>query len=112
MAKEVQIRVGSSYSVAVARETWELGLLSDNARNLAEAQKHDHHPVSFCQLGKQFSIDDLRNAVLFDSSPESPFPGNHWRIIGIDASHECLEIQLCGPFGNYDVRAIPPFTVS
>lgn len=107
-----KITVGSAPPVDVPERVLFANPVISPSFQMREAHRRGLSPVNFDQLLQQFPLEELQNAVLFDTTPMAVTPGNHWRILSVDDEHHKVNIRLCGPFGNHDVRDIPPFSVS
>lgn len=107
-----RLQVGSSFPIDVPLSTYQFSLFQNIDQNIAEAQREGIRPVNFQQLREQFTMDQLLNAVLFDSPPVLPTPGNHWRVISFDDGKNLMDIKHTGTFGNHDTFRLPAFTIS
>lgn len=83
-------------------------LMAQPSTNLKQAQELGIKPLSLGDILQQTQPDNLPRMVLFDSSQGTMFP-NHWRLLGIDEATKTATLQLCGPFGTYDLSPDSPF---
>jgi hypothetical protein len=104
--KEVSLQMGT-VSVDVDRRALKLGYsnLMNVSFNLELARRNKIQPVSFKNIADQLSVGQLKKTVFFDT-PNNFSPGNHWRLLGVDAEH--VTVQHCGIYGNYDNVYVKP----
>lgn len=81
----------------------------DTKRNLERARRSGILPLSISQILDQTQPSQIRNMVLFDSTPKSP--GYDFRFTNLDPDQQVAELQLCSNQGNYDYVFIPRISV-
>ncbi len=82
--------------------------LQGNPHNLETALEHGIKPLTFKEITDQIDPRWVHNAILFDTSPDPGSVGNHFRIVESETGEP--QLQLCGTFGNYDIKGVNPFT--
>lgn len=82
---------------------------SDTAWNLESARKNGIRPLSLAEVLPQIN-GETDHLVLFDTTPVMG-SGNHWRVLSLDQEKRIGTLQLCGGFGTYDYRQVPPVEV-
>ena len=82
--------------------------IADTSWNLQVAKRVGIKPLTMADILSQIPEDQIHSMVLFDTAPNNPYPGNHWRVIDVDQDKKEAVLQHCGNFGNYDHKKIRP----
>ncbi|MCL4360602.1 hypothetical protein M1555_05135 [Patescibacteria group bacterium] len=82
--------------------------VKNTAQNLQIARREGVRPLCFADVLSQIEPEQLSIIVLFDTPPNTPLTGNHWRVDSIDQQNQTVTLQHCNGWGNSDHSWVQP----